>query len=326
MSEETLEADLSQVDIKVRTQFLRDVFSRMARLLEIHFEGSLYVLYEQVDEVYIRLRRAFQGIVNTKGLEELQQAFPEELPESLYFVSTEDADADWEYSIQPALNIYRGRLLQFCVKVGAKQADSEAFKTLLEPADKLIDAFQQTKREETRKFWARADKQVEKIRAQFEEKTPSLPTMPDQDWGFVDNEKLRTLLARDYAELSELLKVQAPKSTLVMCGSILEAVLVSVLRKQENSAQGKFFELFLKKGDPDKKVPPLHEWGLHQLISVSAELGILDDDARRHANILKDYRNLIHPMVEFRRGANVDEDIVTALVALLKRILRLLSK
>lgn len=48
--------------------------------------------------------------------------------------------------------------------------------------------------------------------------------LPVQTWDFVENDTLKAMLRRDYSELDELLKVDAPKSVLIMCGSILEAV------------------------------------------------------------------------------------------------------
>lgn len=228
------ELDLSKVDIRVRAQFLKHVFSRIAELLKIHSEDYLLILSEQVDEAYIKLRRIAELIVDTAGFEELQRAFPDQLPESLHSLD-EDADIAWDY-IRPAVNSYKGQILQFCVDVGAKYTDGEPFETLLKSFDKLIDAFRQSKRQEEQKWLARVEKQAEPFRAQAETKTQT-PTLPSQNWDFVGDDRLRTLLSRDYAELGELLKAKAPKSTLVLCGSILEAVLAAILRKQEQAAR-----------------------------------------------------------------------------------------
>src|SRR3990172_5054818 len=92
--------------------------------------------------------------------------------------------------------------------------------------------------------------------------------LPKLKWQFVANEELRKILARDYAELRLLLRTRAYKSTVVICGSILEAVLVSTLQNQdETSVQAKYAELF-----PRKSGRPLDEWELHELIKVS-EIG-----------------------------------------------------
>lgn len=147
---------------------------------------------------------------------------------------------------------------------------------------------------------------------------PSL-SMPPQEWKFVQDEDLRAILARDYEELGELLRVRAPKSTVILVGSILEAVLVAVLAKQETRACTKFYELYSSK-------KPMERWTLQELATVSSELGILGYDLRRHADMLRDYRNLVHPMVEYRRRSVIDEDMVTILLTMLSRTLRFLSE
>lgn len=146
--------------------------------------------------------------------------------------------------------------------------------------------------------------------------------LPEQNWDFVKQNELREILRRDYAELNKLLGAKAHKSSLIMCGSILEAVLVDVLREQGTAATSAYRELFARKGS---SCPPLEEWKLYQLISVAEVLGRLDNDARRQADILRDYRNLIHPILETRRATVLDEELILAEVSLLKRILRLLS-
>ena len=69
----------------------------------------------------------------------------------------------------------------------------------------------------------------------------------------------------------------------------------------------------------------LTDWKLYQLISVAEAIGLLDEDTRRQADILRDYRNLIHPLAEIRRSTELDTELLETEVALLKRILRLLS-
>ena len=158
-------------------------------------------------------------------------------------------------------------------------------------------------------------------------KAKAIPqSLPNQDWNFIDDTKLKAVLIRDYAELGELLEVNARKSILALCGSMLEAVLVSILQRSEATARKKHSELFPNKKHPDRQGRPIDEWELYEFIAVSTSLNILDDDSRRIANALKDYRNVIHPMVEIRRKTNLsDSYIVDAMVALFNHILLVLA-
>ena len=87
------------------------------QLLEIHCGGYQIVLSDEVDSGYIRWRNWFRALLASPGLEDLQEAFPE-LPSSLHSLG-EDADVAWEYELRQSLNSYKGRVLEFCVDLGA---------------------------------------------------------------------------------------------------------------------------------------------------------------------------------------------------------------
>ena len=103
-----------------------------------------------------------------------------------------------------------------------------------------------------------------------------------------------------------------------MCGSILEAILVAMLRECEEKAQTAFRREFSKSKNLDR-------WTLYELIIVAGKLDFLDEDTQRHADIIRDYRNVIHPSREVRSQIKIDDNLVAAEVALLKRILSILS-
>ena len=146
--------------------------------------------------------------------------------------------------------------------------------------------------------------------------------LPEQDWEFISNQELKAILIRDYAELSLLLNRKAHKSILVLSGSILEATLVSMLSQHKADADTAYSNLYASK---QKVIPAVEDWRLYQLIRVAGAIGKLDEDTVRQADILRDYRNLIHPVAEIRKGTALDDEIVLVEIALLKRILRLLS-
>lgn len=145
-------------------------------------------------------------------------------------------------------------------------------------------------------------------------------SLPEQTWDFITSDELRVLLARDYQELARLLKVGARKSALILCGSIMEAALVSVLKDIELRAQSTYSLQF------PRSQKSIEEWRLWELIAIAQSCNLIDQDTRRQADILRDYRNLIHPLVETRRATELDDELVQAQVTLLKRLLRTLSR
>lgn len=144
-------------------------------------------------------------------------------------------------------------------------------------------------------------------------------TLTQQNWNFITDKELKTIIARDYQELGNLLQINANKSIIVLCGSIMEASLVSVLKEHDEKAKQFFQEEYGK--SPGKT----ESWTLYQLITVANKLGFLDNDTKRQADILRDYRNLIHPAAEIRKATSLDNELIDVQVALLKRVLKSLS-
>jgi len=119
-----------------------------------------------------------------------------------------------------------------------------------------------------------------------------------KNFSFVSDAQLQTIIDRDYRELSMiLLPSGAWKSTVVLSGSILEALLQDALTK--NTA-------ILSKAEKSPKAPvdkvlDKGEWTLHNLIEVTVDLKILPlDRSKAIDQILRDYRNYVHPKKEIR--------------------------
>ena len=111
---------------------------------------------------------------------------------------------------------------------------------------------------------------------------------------FINDAEMRRLIERDYRELAiRLLPSGAWKSAVVMCGSILEAILFDVLLATEDLRSRALTTKYAPK--------PKQAWTLHALIQTANELGLLS--AQRVATfdqILRDYRNFVHPDKELR--------------------------
>jgi len=119
-----------------------------------------------------------------------------------------------------------------------------------------------------------------------------------RDFSFVSDPDLRIIIDRDYRELSTmLLPSGAWKSTVVLSGSILEALLQDALTKDASTlARAK-----ASSKAPSTKSLEKGEWNLNQLIEVAVDLLILPcDRARAIDQILRDYRNYVHPKKELR--------------------------
>jgi hypothetical protein len=136
-------------------------------------------------------------------------------------------------------------------------------------------------------------------------------------FGFMTNSDLRTIVERDYTELQRrLYPAEAWKSVVIICGSILEALLHDLLTRDQARVQA---AMTTAKG-PKKGKPPNQgrkditsdnredEWTLFDYIEVANELGLLPTGwaAGVHA-VLRDFRNYVHPRRESKEGRAIDQ-------------------
>ena len=109
-------------------------------------------------------------------------------------------------------------------------------------------------------------------------------------------------------EARETLKIGAHLSVVVLCGSILEAVLLG--RMQRSPAL--FNRSSASPRDSQGKVKRFPDWTLAQMIDVSTDVGVLKPDVQKFSHGLRDFRNYIHPYEQL--ASNFTPDAHTARV------------
>ena len=117
-------------------------------------------------------------------------------------------------------------------------------------------------------------------------------------------------------ETQKALRVGAYLSVIVLCGSILEGVLLGKAHQEParfNSA----------KGSPktDGKVRKFYEWTLANFIDVASEIGVLKPDVQKFSHGLRDFRNYIHPYQQIGSGFTPDEHTAKVCFQVLKAAL-----
>ena len=93
-------------------------------------------------------------------------------------------------------------------------------------------------------------------------------------------------------------------SAIILMGSILEGVLLSLVANNLNQAN----TAASTPKDKTGKVKKIRDWTFSNLIDVAHECGWIQQDAKRFSHTLRDYRNLIHPWEQRSRQEVPDED------------------
>jgi hypothetical protein len=140
-----------------------------------------------------------------------------------------------------------------------------------------------------------------------------------EDFRFVRNPDLRKIIERDHAELLEVNAINAIKSQYVLCGGLIEALLLDALQ----GVQAKATEAAKapKRRDSGRS-KPLNEWNLAELIDVAMELRIIGTGTERFGQGVRNYRNLIHPGREIQSEQQVALQEATISVNVLEIVIR----
>ncbi len=106
-------------------------------------------------------------------------------------------------------------------------------------------------------------------------------------------------------------------STIFLCGSVLEGVLLGAAQKEPL----RFNQASASPKASDGSVKRFHEWSLAQFIDVACEVGLLKPDVKKFSHGLRDFRNYIHPYAQMVSGFTPDEHTAKVCFQVLKAAL-----
>lgn len=124
-------------------------------------------------------------------------------------------------------------------------------------------------------------------------------------------------------EIKNLIKSKSALSCVILCGSVLEGVLLGIA----NSKMREFNQCEISpKNKVTSKVLPFNQWSLSNLIDVSHSLGLLGLDVKKYSHSLRDFRNYIHPYEQLSSKFNPDIETAKISWQILKAAVSDLSK
>ena len=139
--------------------------------------------------------------------------------------------------------------------------------------------------------------------------SPNLTDEPPDFSSLVKDDKMKLILTNRWDECIKCIQANAPLSALVMTGGLLEAILLAIINS--NTDKSKIFKAKFAPSDKKTlKVYPLQEWTLRNYIDVAHELNWISQSTKDVGEVLRDYRNYIHPYKEFSHGIKLTKDDV----------------
>ena len=118
-------------------------------------------------------------------------------------------------------------------------------------------------------------------------------------------------------EARKALAAGAYLSVVMLCGSILEAVLLGKAQREPalfNSSKA-------SPKTAQGKVKQFHDWTLAEFIDVAGDVEVLKLDVQKFSHGLRDFRNYIHPYQQMTSGFSPDEHTAKVCFQVLKAAL-----
>lgn len=135
------------------------------------------------------------------------------------------------------------------------------------------------------------------------------------------SEEMREILTRRWHECCKCVNAEAHLAAIVMMGGLLEALFVSRANKLDDKAP-LVKATSAPKDKQTGKTLNYQTWMLDSYINVGHELNWITDSAKQVANVLKEYRNYVHPEKELRHGVELARNDSSILWQVTKELTR----
>jgi hypothetical protein len=149
------------------------------------------------------------------------------------------------------------------------------------------------------------------------EEQAETPVPQQREFGFVGNAELRRIIERDFAEAQRAFIARCWKSSIVLAGGMIEAILSDLLLANQD---------LVSRATKAPKNPDITRWDLTDLIKVAVELNLVSAGVEKLSHPIREFRNLIHPGNEIRNGLQFDAEEAKIALEVLNIVYRGLSK
>lgn len=132
------------------------------------------------------------------------------------------------------------------------------------------------------------------------EEPADTPVTQRKEFSFVRDGAIRQIVERDYAEAQRAFIAECWKSTIVLAGGMIEAVLADLLLAKQS--------LISSATKAPRNKPDVTRWNLAELIEVAVELKLVSAGVEKLSHPIREFRNLIHPGNEIRNDLQFDKE------------------
>lgn len=158
--------------------------------------------------------------------------------------------------------------------------------------------------------------------SQLARRETAVRSLIDLDLSFMQNDSLREIVANDFTEAQRSYYANAPKAAAILCGSVLEGMLLDALEWEHIESDERVRGLLQSKG-----IAKL-DWNkasLTLLLDLAHALDCIHTSTLKLATSARDFRDTVHPKAEQRerlRAHTAEANVLISVVSLLAADLR----
>ena len=136
---------------------------------------------------------------------------------------------------------------------------------------------------------------------------------------YVEDVELRMILLRDFKECAIAICAGQEKSAIVMCGSMIEALLLASIQKA-NINKYDVGETN-PRNNSTTNIKKVTDMGLNELLYVADKERIIQKGNYHLSQYVRDYRNAVHPAKEIRGKQDISKENAILMWNALKRVI-----
>lgn len=135
---------------------------------------------------------------------------------------------------------------------------------------------------------------------------PGTSDTPPQFSPLIADQKMQAILSGRWRECVICVNAGAPLAATVMMGGLLEGLLLA--RINQLGDKSPVFKAANAPRDKSGNPLKLNDWGLKNFIDVAHELGWISKTTKDIGEVVRDYRNFVHPQKEHSHGIRLSAD------------------
>lgn len=140
----------------------------------------------------------------------------------------------------------------------------------------------------------------------------------------VPDKRMQSILNGRWRECVTCVGADAPLSAVVMMGGMLEGLLLARVNQLKDKSH--VFKAVSSPKDKTGATLKLNEWGLKNYLDVAHELTWISKTTRDVGEVVRDYRNYIHPQKEYSHGVSISPDDARTLWEIAKKVAKQVLK